>query len=116
MCRTFGRVPHRHRRQVYLTDNGRNLDLDTALTDVLDTIAAVRAEGHPVVVHCRGGQSRTGLVLRAWLRRTRGLTPDQATAQARQLWPHTDTGNPDFTAALARVHPQPADSPTGVGT
>ena len=106
LCRTFGRVPHRHRRQVYLTDNGRNLDLDTALTDVLDTIAAVRAEGHPVVVHCRGGQSRTGLVLRAWLRRTRGLTPDQATAHARS------SGRTPTPATPTSPPPSPASTPS----
>jgi ADP-ribosyl-[dinitrogen reductase] hydrolase len=56
-------------------------------------------------VHCHGGASRTGLVLRAWLRRTEGLPADEATAVVRQRWPHLDTWNASFTAALERVRP-----------
>jgi ADP-ribosyl-[dinitrogen reductase] hydrolase len=70
---------------------------------VLDDIAALRADGRPVLVHCFAGQSRTGLVLRAWLRRTRGLSAAAATEQVRGRWPHLSEWNPTFTAALERV-------------
>ena len=103
LCRTFGRIGHRHRRHVYLTDDGNNLDLDAVLTDVIDAIEALRAEGHPVVIHCQGGASRTGLVLRAWLCRTQGLTAVQATREAQRLWPRTATWNDSFGSALAKV-------------
>jgi ADP-ribosyl-[dinitrogen reductase] hydrolase len=103
LCRTFDRIPHEERRQVYLTDDETNLDLGAALTDVLDTIEACQAEGTPVIVHCYGGQSRTGLVLRAWLRRTKRLSADEATAEAVKLWPHTGLWNASFDTALNQI-------------
>jgi ADP-ribosyl-[dinitrogen reductase] hydrolase len=103
LCRTFDRIPHAQRRQVYVTDDDANLDIDAVLTDVLDTIEAVHAEGAPVVVHCYGGQSRTGLVLRAWLRRTEGLTAAEATARAQEIWPTLGLWNTSFDEALERV-------------
>jgi ADP-ribosyl-[dinitrogen reductase] hydrolase len=56
-------------------------------------------------MHCYGGASRTGLVLRAWLRRSRGLSPEEATREAQRLWPHTASWTTSFDAALARVQP-----------
>ena len=107
LCRTQGRLDHLDRRQVYLTDNSDNLDVDTVIDDVLQTIAAAHAEHRAVLVHCYGGQSRTGLILRAYLMRRDGLTADQATARARQLWPHLALWEPTFDEALARRNPPP---------
>jgi len=56
-----------------------------------------------LLVHRYGGASRTGLVLRGWLRRTRGLSPEEATAEAVSIWLHTGTWNASFDEALARV-------------
>jgi ADP-ribosyl-[dinitrogen reductase] hydrolase len=67
-------------------------------------MAALRDEGRPVLVHCFAGQSRTGLVLRAWLRRTHGLSAEAATAAVRARWPHLSLWNDSFTRALERVH------------
>jgi ADP-ribosyl-[dinitrogen reductase] hydrolase len=106
LCRAFGHITAADRRQVFLTDDGYNLNVDAVLADVLDTIEAVRSGGRPVLVHCYGGASRTGLVLRAWLRRTRGLSPEEATREAQRLWPHTASWTPSFDAALARVQPR----------
>jgi ADP-ribosyl-[dinitrogen reductase] hydrolase len=103
LCRTFDEVPHETRRAVYLVDEDDNPAVDTVLRDVLDEIDAFHAEGRDVVVHCWGGRSRTGLILRAYLRRARGLTAADATAEAKRLWPHTDTWNSSFDAALERV-------------
>jgi ADP-ribosyl-[dinitrogen reductase] hydrolase len=102
VCRTYGRITQAERRQVYIADNDENLNVDIALTDILDTIDAVMSDGKPVLVHCAGGQSRTGLVLRAWLCRTRGLSAANATAEAMRLWPHTYLWNDSFTEALER--------------
>lgn len=103
LCRAFSRVPHPDHRQVYLTDDANNLDIDTVLTDVLDTIASGRAQGRPVGVHCQGGASRTGLILRCWLRRSQGMSPREATAEARRLWPYTAGWNSSFDEALHRL-------------
>src|SRR3954466_3940226 len=103
LCRTGGRFGHEVQRFAYLTDDDANSELDAVLADVLDDIAALRADGRPVLVHCFAGQSRTGLVLRAWLRRTRGLSAAEATAYVRERWPHLNEWNASFTAALDRA-------------
>jgi hypothetical protein len=41
-------------------------------------------------------------VLRAYLRRRRGLSAAEATAEAKRLWRHTDTWNTSFDTALER--------------
>jgi ADP-ribosyl-[dinitrogen reductase] hydrolase len=103
LCRTGPRFPHEVQRFAYLTDDDANSELDAVLADVLDDMAALRADGRPVLVHCFAGQSRTGLVLRAWLRRTEGMSAAEATEYVRQRWPHLSEWNADFTAALERV-------------
>lgn len=103
LCRTGSRFPHEVQRLAYLTDDDANSELDAVLDDVLGDIAALRAEGRPVLVHCFAGQSRTGLVLRAWLRRSRGLSAAEATAYVRERWPYLSEWNASFTAALERV-------------
>jgi ADP-ribosyl-[dinitrogen reductase] hydrolase len=103
LCRTGSRFPHEVQRFAYLTDDDANSELDAVLADVLADMAALRADGRPVLVHCFAGQSRTGLVLRAWLRRTRGMSAAEATAYVRARWPHLSEWNADFTAALERV-------------
>jgi ADP-ribosyl-[dinitrogen reductase] hydrolase len=105
LCRVGEPFGHEVQRLAYLADNENNTELDAVLADVLDDVAALRAEGRPVLVHCHGGASRTGLVLRAWLRRTEGLPAEEATAVVRARWPHLDTWNTSFTAALERVRP-----------
>jgi ADP-ribosyl-[dinitrogen reductase] hydrolase len=66
-------------------------------------MAALRAEGRQILVHCHGGASRTGLVLRAWLRRTRGLSADEATKVVAERWPYLGLWNASFSAALERM-------------
>ena len=71
--------------------------------DVIRSIAAFRTEGRDVVVHCHGGRSRTGLVLRAWLQQHEGLDYDSALVRAQQVWPHTATYNQSFEELLRRL-------------
>ncbi|MCZ2826669.1 MULTISPECIES: ADP-ribosylglycohydrolase family protein [unclassified Modestobacter] len=103
LCRTGEPFGHEVQRFAYLTDDDANSEVDAVLADVLDDIAALRAEGRPVLVHCHGGASRTGLVLRAWLRRTEGLSAAEATARVQDAWPHLGLWNDSFTAALDRL-------------
>jgi len=103
LCRLGEPFQHELQRMAYVADNEHNSDLDVVLADVLDDMAALRAEGHRLLVHCHGGASRTGLVLRAWLMRTEGMTPDEATAHVAARWPHLGLWNASFTAALDRL-------------
>jgi len=103
LCRTGESFGHEVQRFAYLTDDDANTELDAVLADVLDDMTALRAEGRQVLVHCHGGASRTGLVLRAWLRRTEGLSADEATAAVRERWPHLGEWNATFTTALDRI-------------
>lgn len=104
LCRTDGRLDgHPLRRSVFLVDqHDANPGLDTVLDDVVATIDAFHTEGRPVVVHCHHGQSRTGLVLRAWLMHHHGWDEPAATAHLAERWPHLRLHNDDFTAALRR--------------
>ncbi|QNG35557.1 hypothetical protein F1C76_02095 [Geodermatophilaceae bacterium NBWT11] len=103
LCRTGEPFGHEVQRFAYLTDDDANSELDAVLADVLDDMAALRAEGRPVLVHCFAGQSRTGLVLRAWLRRTESLSAREATERVAETCPHLGLWNDSFTAALERV-------------
>ncbi len=102
LCRPHGPIPQADRRLIYLLDDPTNLNLDTVIEDVLDTIDAHLASDEPVVVHCHAGQSRTGLILRAYLMRHQHLDPAAATRRARQLWPHTSDRETSFDAVLKR--------------
>ena len=103
LCRLGDPFPHEGHRMAYMADNDYNSELDAVLADILDDLAALRAEGRKVLVHCHGGASRTGPVLRAWLVRTEGMSPDEATAHVAERWPHLGPWNASFTPALERV-------------
>jgi ADP-ribosyl-[dinitrogen reductase] hydrolase len=103
LCRLGDPFPHEVHRMAYIADNDYNHDVDAVLAYVLDDMAALRAEGHQLLVHCHGGASRTGLVLRAWLVRTEGMSPDEATTHVAERWPHLGLWNASFSAALQRV-------------
>jgi ADP-ribosyl-[dinitrogen reductase] hydrolase len=103
LCRTFGHITAPDRRQAYLIDDDTNLNAPSVVTDVVDTIDAVHRDGRPALVHCWGGASRTGLVLRAWLKRTRDISSAEATAAAADLWPHTAGWNRSFDTALEEL-------------
>jgi protein-tyrosine phosphatase len=48
---------------------------------LVGAFAAAHAAGERVVVHCRGGQSRTGLALGAWLQAQHGVSAEAAAAE-----------------------------------
>jgi ADP-ribosyl-[dinitrogen reductase] hydrolase len=103
LCRTgemFGQ--HRVRRQVYLVDKPgeHNAALAAAVDDAVAAVEALLAEGHKVVVHCHGGRSRTGLVLKAWKMRTDGCSEPEAHAWLEAQWPLVQRLNPTFTDFL----------------
>ena len=103
MCRTGGRFGHDVQRFAYLIDDDTNSEIVTVLEDILDDMEALRADGKRVLVHCYAGQSRTGLVLRAWLMRTEGVGMDEATERVGALWPHLNLWNDSFRTALSAL-------------
>jgi hypothetical protein len=103
LCRLGEPFGHEVQRMAYVADDDYNTELDVVLEDVLADMAALRAEGRPILVHCHGGASRTGLILRAWLRRTERLSADEATRVVAERWPYLGLWNASFTAALERM-------------
>lgn len=103
LCRT-GKyfADHSVRRQVYLVDQSgdHNPCLDVAVNDAVTTIDAFLAEGLNAVVHCHGGRSRTGLVLKAWKMRTDGVDHKTAHTWLAEQWPWVATWNGDFEEFL----------------
>ena len=93
---------HPVRREVYLIDkeDDHNPALASVVEDCVSTIDAWRAEGRTVVVHCHGGASRTGLILRAWLMRKHGWSSAQATKELKSRWPCLGEWNESFTTFL----------------
>lgn len=87
---------HPHRLDVHLDDSPDprvNPNLTRVLDDVLSEVAGARAADQPVLVHCRHGASRTGLVLRLLLIEELELDAEDALVEAQCLWPHTSTWN-----------------------
>jgi len=105
LCRTGEPFEHSVQRFAYLTDDDTNDELAYVLDDVLADMAALRHDGRRVLVHCYAGASRTGLVLRAWLRRTEGLSATEATERVSAAWPHLSLWNDSFSRALETWEP-----------
>ena len=99
LCLTGGELAHHPiRREFYIRDNegDANLDLLTLVRDAVDSMEALLAEGHQVLVHCHGGRSRTGLILKAWAMQRYDLDDEEADAWVAQRWPHYATWNETF--------------------
>jgi len=106
MCRTDDLFAfHEARRQVYMIDKegDNNSSLDHAVRDAVGAIEAFRREGRPVVVHCHGGRSRTGLVLKAWHMARTGCSERDAHSWLTDRWPLYADGNRTFVDFLRRA-------------
>ena len=79
-----------------------NPALSTVIDDLLAEVADARGRGQPVLVHCRHGASRTGLVLRLLLVDELDLSPEDALMEAQCLWPHTSTWNKAWAREIER--------------
>ena len=96
---------HAHHITFHLDDTPRtdaNPSLELVLDEVMSEIAGARTAGQPVLVHCRHGASRTGLVLRLLLVDELGLSADDALTEAQCLWPHTSSWNKDWALEVER--------------
>lgn len=106
LCDPEGRLDgHDHHITFHIDDTPRpdaNPSLEVVLDDVLAEIVAARADGRPVLVHCRHGASRTGLVLRALLVDELGVDAEAALMEARCLWPYVSEWNPAWHRSTER--------------
>lgn len=59
-------------------------DAAAAHATIVAAFSEARASGEKVVVHCRGGQSRTGLALASWLVAEHGLSAADAAAEVQR--------------------------------
>lgn len=103
LCRGEGLFDGRsHRREIYLIDETD--DANSRLYDVVDdavaSINAFLADGRRVVVHCHGGRSRTGLVLKAWYMRANSCSHADAHTWLENEWPLYSTWNYTFSEFL----------------
>jgi ADP-ribosyl-[dinitrogen reductase] hydrolase len=79
-----------HRVEVRLIDDddpAKNLNLDFVLTDTVAVIAALRAEGRTVLLHCAQAQSRTPSVAALYAALHLGVPVDQALAEVCAVLP-----------------------------
>jgi ADP-ribosyl-[dinitrogen reductase] hydrolase len=71
-------------------------------------VDALLAEGRNVIVHCHGGRSRTGLVLKAWAMRTYGYSEREAHSWLGDQWHRYADYNDAFVEFLDSDWPSPA--------
>ncbi|MBH0022662.1 ADP-ribosylglycohydrolase family protein [Salinibacterium sp. SWN248] len=93
----------RHRVEVRLIDKStpsENPNLLFVLADAADAVAALRAEGHTVLLHCVQAHSRTPTVAALYAARHLGVPIDTALAEVRAALPNARP-NGAFRAALA---------------
>ncbi|WP_062377750.1 ADP-ribosylglycohydrolase family protein [Demequina pelophila] len=110
LCQLGSReVPARIRREdvaeVWLIDRSEpdaNVHLAFVLEEAADTVAALRADGKRVYLHCVAAQSRTPTVAALYATRHLGVAPEQALADVVAALPAADP-NPAFRAHLAQV-------------
>jgi protein-tyrosine phosphatase len=91
--------------EVWLLDEpdvDQNQNLDLVLADTADTVAALRAEGRTVLLHCVAAHSRTPTVAALYSHRHRGIPMEQAIADVCHALPAANP-NPGFRAALNRL-------------
>ena len=114
LCDDEGQVAgHEHHITFHLEDTPRtdaNPSLGLVVDEILDEISAARSADRPVLVHCRHGASRTGMILRLLLVAEHSLTADEALTEALCHWPHTSTWNGDWTSEVERRASAGSDS------
>jgi ADP-ribosylglycohydrolase/protein-tyrosine phosphatase len=71
-----------------IDEPGHNANLDWVLAEAADTIAALRAEGTEVFVHCAEARSRTAAVAALYAMRHRGVALEQAWADVAAALPY----------------------------
>lgn len=98
LCRPYGRLKnHEVRREYFLLDSDNsNPGLEDVMRDAVHSIEAFLKEGRQVLVHCHGGRSRTGFILKAWYMVRYQASHDDAHNWLKSVWPHYMTWTYDF--------------------
>lgn len=106
LCNEEGRLDnHPHHITFHIEDTPRtdaNPSIDIVVDEVLTEISTARTAGQPVLLHCRHGASRTGLILRLVLLQELDASADDILTEALCLWPHTSTWNRDWMDLVER--------------
>ena len=93
-------IPPADHVEIRLIDrDGENPNLDFVLADAADAVAAFRAEGKTVLLHCVQAISRTPAVAALYAVRHLGVPADVALADIQRVLPHADPIE-SFRAAL----------------
>mgnify|MGYP003778155835 CR=1 FL=1 len=88
---------------------GVNDNLDFVLLDTVRAIEDLRAEGRNVFLHCVEAKSRTPTIAALYGARLRDISIDEALADVCTVLRQANP-NPDFRAALQRLHPKDVES------
>jgi protein-tyrosine phosphatase len=91
--------------EVWLVDDihpDKNPNLEFVLHDAAATVAALRAEGKSVLLHCVQAQSRTPTVAALYGAQVTGKTSLESLADIKQALPEA-VPNPTLLAALDRL-------------
>ncbi len=105
-----GVAPGDHVRVWLLDEPGPedNPNLDLVLADTSDTVAALRAEGRTVLLHCVAAHSRTPTVGALYAHHHRGVPMERAITEVCAALPAANP-NDGFRAALGRLSPSPRE-------
>lgn len=110
LCRIGRHQTGRTHVEFWLVDApGKNNDVDAVLVDAADTIAALRAEGRRVAVHCVEARSRTAAVALTYAVRHRGASFVDAQAATSAALPDCEPKQ-FLLDAVARIE-QAGESP-----
>jgi ADP-ribosyl-[dinitrogen reductase] hydrolase len=105
LCRMEDALHHvPHRREYYILDSwgeGQNPHLHAVCEDAVNAVDGFLRDGKNVLVHCHGGRSRTGFVLKAWYMRRYQGDHEEAHDWLAERWPHYVTWNDDFEDFLS---------------
>ncbi|WP_166869327.1 ADP-ribosylglycohydrolase family protein [Salinibacterium sp. ZJ70] len=99
------RIPAAMRHRVWLidvADPAENPHLDEVLRDAADSVAALRAEGRTVLLHCVEARSRTPIVAAAYAALHLGVPAGQALNDVLAALPHARP-NAGFLEAFPRI-------------
>lgn len=121
LCRVGTRqVPERIRHLVEVRlidkdDPAENPNLDVVLVDTVQAIAALRAEGHTVLLHCAQAQSRTPSVAAPYAALYKGVAIDRALKEVLAVLPPT-TPKQFLQTAITRLGAEVGAASEGTST